>query len=99
MPTKILRKSLGIRPPYPFSNFSDPCIVLGNGAQVWYGATWIYSPEEMPIDFELQGHFMTYIRWSLNGEPLNLEDPEQDYGNDPDMYTRKLSSNTEFRKF
>lgn len=66
----------------------DTRIVLGDTAQVWYGATWIYSPEEMSIEFQLQGHFMTYIRWSLNGESLNLEDPDKDYERDPDVYIR-----------
>jgi len=49
----------------------DTRVILGKGAQVWYGATWIYSPNGEDIGFELQGHRMTYLTWYLNGQKLD----------------------------
>ena len=52
----------------------DTRVIVGDGSQVWYGATWIYSPETTKVKFELQGHRMTTIRWRLNGEDISVPD-------------------------
>ena len=58
----------------------DTRVVLGSGCQVWYGATWVYAPAETPLEFKFQGHRMTPIRWSLNGQQISV--PEKDYKDD-----------------
>ncbi len=55
----------------------DTRVILGLGSQVWYGATWIHAPADTELEFEFQGHRMTYVRWQLNGQPLAV--PEKDY--------------------
>lgn len=46
----------------------DTRVVLGPSVQVWYGATWVHAPEAMELDFDLQGHPQTYLRYTLNDE-------------------------------
>jgi hypothetical protein len=58
----------------------DTRVVLGSGSQVWYGSSWIHSPEEMTLDCDFQGHKMTPIRWRINGEAVNI--PEKAYTDD-----------------
>jgi hypothetical protein len=53
----------------------DTRVILGTGAQVWYGATWIHVPEPTELDFQFQQHLMTHFRWSLNGEAVKLGPP------------------------
>jgi hypothetical protein len=48
----------------------DTRVVLGLGAQVWYGATWIHAPRPTEVSFRFQGHPMTTLAFSLNGQPL-----------------------------
>ncbi len=48
----------------------DTRIVLGGAAQVWYGATWVFTPAALDLELRLQGHPQTYLRWTVNGEPL-----------------------------
>ncbi len=45
----------------------DTRVIFG-GAEVWYGATWIYAPRAMEVEFQFQSHPQTYLRWFLNGE-------------------------------
>ncbi|WP_269523331.1 hypothetical protein [Coraliomargarita parva] len=52
---------------------------IGRSSQIWYGVTWIYAPEAVELDFEFQGHNMTYIRWFLNGVKLFEGDPDKHY--------------------
>lgn len=49
----------------------DTRVVLGPSAQVWFGATWIHAPEDVELDFQLQGHPQTYLRFMLNGKPIH----------------------------
>lgn len=56
----------------------DTRVVLGGGSQVWYGSSWIYSPEDVTLAFEFQGHNMTTIRWRVNGVPVSI--PDKEYG-------------------
>lgn len=52
----------------------DTRVKLGDGGQVWYGATWIHSPSDTELDFHFQSHFnQTHIRWFLNGERLQIQ--------------------------
>jgi hypothetical protein len=44
----------------------DTRAIIGDGSQMYYGATWVYAPEDTTITFAFQGHAMTYIRWCLN---------------------------------
>jgi len=48
----------------------DTRVVCGPAAQVWYGATWIYSPANTTVAFEFQGHPQTYYRWFHNGDEV-----------------------------
>jgi hypothetical protein len=48
----------------------DNRVVLGTGAQVWYGATWIHADRDSQVDFQLQGHQQTYLVFELNGERI-----------------------------
>jgi len=49
----------------------DTRVKLGDGGQVWYGATWVHSPAGEVVEFQFQSHFnQTHIRWFLNGESL-----------------------------
>lgn len=48
----------------------DTRVACGPSAQVWYGATWLYVPEEVELDFLFQGHPQTYLRWFLNGQKV-----------------------------
>jgi len=48
----------------------DTRVILGPSVQVWFGASWIHVPEELDLDFQLQGHPQTTLRFTLNGEPL-----------------------------
>jgi len=50
----------------------DTRVVLGQAAQVWYGATWIYAPAETELEFQFQGHPQTYLRWTLNGATVKV---------------------------
>lgn len=56
----------------------DTRVVLGGGSQLWYGATWIYAPKEMTVDLEFQNHAMTFPRWFVNGEKIDV--PDKEYG-------------------
>ena len=51
----------------------DTRVMLGPSAQVWYGATWIRVPAETEVEFQLQDHPQTYLRWLLNGEKIAAE--------------------------
>jgi hypothetical protein len=70
----------------------DTRAVVGGGSQVWYGATWIYSPVAQEMTFELQGHNMTYLRWFLNGEPLQSTNPDKHYKPSPTMRILRTAS-------
>ena len=48
----------------------DTRVVLGPSAQVWYGACWVRAPEEVEVDFLLQGHPQTTLKYTLNGETI-----------------------------
>jgi hypothetical protein len=48
----------------------DTRVILGPSAQVWFGASWIHAPEELDVDFHLQGHPQTVLRYTLNGDAL-----------------------------
>ncbi len=48
----------------------DTRVICGPAAQVWYGASWIFSPAETPVELQFQGHPQTYYRWFLNGEKV-----------------------------
>ena len=54
----------------------DTRAIVGTGGQVWYGTTWIYSPAAVELTAALQGHPMTEIRWTLNGEPIPVKTTE-----------------------
>jgi hypothetical protein len=45
----------------------DTRLALGPGGQVWYGATWIYAPADVDLEFQFQGRPQTFLRWTLNG--------------------------------
>ncbi|MGE9297298.1 MAG: hypothetical protein ACQKBV_13530, partial [Puniceicoccales bacterium] len=70
----------------------DSRVTVGRSAQVWYGATWIYAPETTEINFELQGHKMTFVRWFLNDELIFDGNPNRDYADKPPVYTRKSAT-------
>jgi len=54
----------------------DQRVVLGPSAQVWYGATWVYSPAEVAVHAEFHSHPQTQLRWFLNGEAVSPKPAE-----------------------
>ena len=50
----------------------DTRAVLGGGAQLWYGATWIRAAQAVDLEMEFQGHPQTHLRWSLNGQAIDI---------------------------
>ena len=58
----------------------DARVVLGSGSQVWYGSTWVYSPEDATYTIGFLGHKMTHIRWRINDVSRNssqgISEPE-----------------------
>lgn len=57
----------------------DTRVIFG-GAEVWYGATWIYAPRAMELEFQFQSHPQTYLRWFLNGELIKVGDYKEEEG-------------------
>ncbi|MHB8973977.1 MAG: hypothetical protein ACYC4N_26375 [Pirellulaceae bacterium] len=51
----------------------DTRVICGNGGQVWYGATWIYSPAAIELDGDFHSHPQTELRWTLNGKTIPLK--------------------------
>ncbi len=56
--------------PAPIADL-DTRFIVGGGGQVWYGATWICVPRKMELEFQFQSHYQTYLRWFLNGQPVD----------------------------
>ena len=50
----------------------DTRIIGGMGAQLSYGATWVYAPAATDIEADFLGHSQTNLRWTLNGQPLDV---------------------------
>ena len=75
----------------------DTRVILGDGSQVWYGATWIYAPEDTELEFDFQGHQMTYIRWFLNGEKIDTPHDYNKYTDNETMSRRSVSRNVKLR--
>ena len=48
----------------------DTRVICGPSAQVWYGATWAYVPQDLAVTFTFQGHEQTFYRWFLNGQKV-----------------------------
>jgi hypothetical protein len=46
----------------------DTRVILGPSAQTWYGATWIYAPQDTELEFRFQLHPQTFLRFFLNGK-------------------------------
>lgn len=71
----------------------DTRVILGLGAQVWYGATWIHVPADTEYELNFHSHLQTYLRWRLNGEAIAIAD--KDYKNDASgrrpVATKKLT--------
>jgi hypothetical protein len=64
----------------------DTRVVFGDGAQMWYAATWIYAPEDTEIEFDFQGRLQAMLTYFLNGNKIHegefQEAPKQDSGTD-----------------
>ena len=60
----------------------DTRVKLGDGGQVWYGATWINAPAATELELDFRSHLMTPLRWFVNGERV-----------DPGKYTELRTSN------
>ena len=50
----------------------DTRVNLGLGGQVWYAATWVRVPADTELNVEWQSHQQTTLRWSLNGQPVEV---------------------------
>ena len=50
----------------------DTRVILGQAAQVWYGATWVFAPAETDLEFQFQGHPQTFLHWTVNNEPVKV---------------------------
>lgn len=71
----------------------DNRVILGTGAQTWYAATWIYVPAAAEIEFQFQSSPQTYLRWSVNGTPVDLKKvPEEKVPGPNHLQTRKTVS-------
>ena len=51
----------------------------GRAGLLWRLA-WLYVPVEMEVEFKLQGHPQTRLRWFLNGQPLPTGPFHEDAG-------------------
>ena len=59
----------------------DTRVACGHGAaEVWFGATWVYSPVATNLDVEFHGHPQTPLRWTLNGQRVAIADKEYKEG-------------------
>jgi hypothetical protein len=78
----------------------DTRAIIGEGSQLWYGATWIESPGEARVEFEFQGHPQTPIRWFLNGDPVAIPDNEYKRvpNDDPQRHLYTASRQVTLRK-
>jgi len=65
----------------------DTRAIIGQSAQVWYGATWVYSPAETEVEFAFQGHPMTPLRWFVNDVQIKIPDKEYKEGGDKQLRT------------
>lgn len=54
----------------------DTRVKLGQGAQIYYAATWIFAPQEVTLPIQFQSHAQTYLRWTVNGEAMPIKDKE-----------------------
>jgi len=59
------------------------------GAMVYYGVTFLDSPEEREVTLELLGHAQTFVDWKLNGKPLEVSN--RSYKNDPRLRYRRVT--------
>ncbi|MGE9289633.1 MAG: hypothetical protein ACQKBT_01505, partial [Puniceicoccales bacterium] len=67
----------------------DTRVKMGHVAQLYFGTTAIYSPEEAEVELVLQGHNQTYLTWWINGEEFSPGPKE--YRSDSDrMNARRL---------
>jgi hypothetical protein len=68
----------------------DTRIVLGDGAQMWYAASWIYAPADTPLEFDFQGRLQAILTYFVNGNVVHQgelanrapDDPESASGID-----------------
>ncbi|MCX7049904.1 MAG: hypothetical protein NTX50_31030 [Candidatus Sumerlaeota bacterium] len=58
----------------------DTRVILGDGGQVWYAATWINVPADTELDFQFQSHAQTTLRWFLNGQPVKTGEFKEEKG-------------------
>ena len=58
----------------------DTRVILGPSVQVWFGATWIHAAEETELDFVLQGHPQTMLRYTLNGDVVHTGEMKEKGG-------------------
>ena len=49
----------------------DTRVKLGQGAEMWYAATWIYSPHDTSIDCSFRTSRMAVVHFTLNGEAVD----------------------------
>lgn len=59
----------------------DTRVAVGGGSQVWYGATWIHAPVATELEIVFQSHPMTYLRWVVNGQKMDV--PYKEYKGGP----------------
>jgi hypothetical protein len=49
----------------------DARVKLGQGAQMWYAATWVYAPQETQVDCSFLTSRMANITFSINGKAID----------------------------
>jgi hypothetical protein len=66
----------------------DTRVIFGDGAQMWYAASWIYVPKETALEFDFQGRLQAILTYFVNGENVHegelhgvgKDDPGNDSG-------------------
>jgi hypothetical protein len=67
----------------------DNRVILGTGAQTWYGATWIYTPTPNELEFQFQSSPQASLRWFVNGETVALKNVLEEKAGQNHLLTRK----------
>jgi hypothetical protein len=62
----------------------DTRVVLGDGAQMWYAASWVYAPEDTPLEFDFQGRLQAILTYFVNGNKVHEGELQDRSPDDPE---------------
>jgi hypothetical protein len=67
----------------------DSRVILGTGAQTWYGATWIYAPAAAELEFQFHSSPQAILRWFVNGTQVVMKNIAEEKGGPNHVFFRK----------